>query len=391
MNQNLEQRQDRLPVVNGLRGIACLSVFYMHSLSGYTPPGYFGGKVGEFSISLGHVLSSAWFGVNLFFVLSGFVLYLPFADGKSLHIPQYYWRRLVRLMPLYYFVTITCILVFRPSLASFENLWLLANTILGTFFFVPSAGEVPGNSPLWSISIEIWLSAALPLLIWGIRRMGVAWLLLLIVLATTAFRYWGLSPEHHQDTLAYRFAVYADTLCEFAFGIYAAHCYVSRTAIMRFAQRHAALVLWAGVLGLAVFFHLHAYGRDFSWPRQVMAFHGLLLNPSLFTILIAALASAETSLIQRALSVYPLRLIGMMCFSIYVWHMPALLLFGETFKREGFLAALPYVIAEFASVFVVAFLTYRYIEFPRRRLRDVLGLDDPKPKTAGTTSANGKA
>lgn len=139
------QRLDRLPAVNGLRGIACLSVFYMHALSGYTLPGYLGFDLGGLSISLGHILSSAWFGVNLFFVLSGFVLYLPFADGKTLHVPEFFWRRFLRLMPLYYLVTLACIVVFRPPLTNSDNLWLLLNTLVGTFFFVPSAGEVPGS------------------------------------------------------------------------------------------------------------------------------------------------------------------------------------------------------------------------------------------------------
>lgn len=183
------QRLDRLPAVNGLRGIACLSVFYMHALSGYTLPGYLGFDLGGLSISLGHILSSAWFGVNLFFVLSGFVLYLPFADGKTLHVPEFFWRRFLRLMPLYYLVTLACIVVFRPPLTNSDNLWLLLNTLVGTFFFVPSAGEVPGNSPLWSISIEIWLSAALPLLIWSRRRISLGRLLLLVVVGTTIFRW----------------------------------------------------------------------------------------------------------------------------------------------------------------------------------------------------------
>lgn len=367
------QGHERLPVINGLRGLACISVFYVHSLSGYTPPGFAGFNLGPLSISVGHILSATWVGVNLFFVLSGFVLYLPYArsDANSLtrdQIAVFYKRRWLRLMPLYFFITIVCILVFRPPLTSDQNLALLGHTLLGTFFFVPSAGDVPSNSPLWSIAIEIWLSIALPILIIALRAMGPVRWLVMIMTTTTALRWWGLQTAYDDTPFVFRVAVYLDTLGEFSFGIFAAHCYARRTAVYLFVKRHAASAMAIGLVGLVVFFHLHAYGRDFAWPRQVMAFHGILLNSALFLILMASISSDDRSRIARTLSVAPLQLLGMMCYSIYVWHQPVLAYFGEAHARSGWFAALPYVLGEFALIFILAAITYRFIEFPRRRL-----------------------
>ncbi|RQS08467.1 acyltransferase family protein [Burkholderia sp. Bp8991] len=70
-------RIPRLAEINGLRGIAILAVVW-HRLSFVlvpTPPRLWGTPTEL-------VLWNGWMGVNLFFILSGFVLYLPYAAGK---------------------------------------------------------------------------------------------------------------------------------------------------------------------------------------------------------------------------------------------------------------------------------------------------------------------
>src|SRR5271169_2972100 len=105
----------KLDVINGLRGAAIVAVVWHHLFGLYFKPGS--------EIALGPAitqplffLSYGWIGVQLFFVLSGFVLYLPFARGKATMASwadwkRYYGRRAARLLPLYYLVALLCLVL----------------------------------------------------------------------------------------------------------------------------------------------------------------------------------------------------------------------------------------------------------------------------------------
>jgi peptidoglycan/LPS O-acetylase OafA/YrhL len=163
----------RLEVVNGLRGLSALSIFYIYTLSQFTPPGTFGFEAFGFSWSLGHILGSMWVGVNFFFFLSGFVLFLPFARGHEVQLSAFYRKRALRLLPLLYVVTTACLLAYgawNVYDSALRN--VILHAALGTFFFSLSVREIPGNPALWSLSVEIWMSVLFPFLVLACRRLG---------------------------------------------------------------------------------------------------------------------------------------------------------------------------------------------------------------------------
>jgi peptidoglycan/LPS O-acetylase OafA/YrhL len=163
----------RLEVVNGLRGLSALSIFYVHTLSQFTPPGKIGFEAFGLSWSIGHILWSLWVGVNFFFFLSGFVLYLPYAHGQEVRAVTFYRKRALRLLPLLYVITAACVLAYgtwNVYDATLRN--VVVHTALATFFFALSVGEIPGNPALWSLCVEVWMSVLFPLLVLGCRRHG---------------------------------------------------------------------------------------------------------------------------------------------------------------------------------------------------------------------------
>ncbi len=87
-------------VLDGLRGLAILAVIVCHVNSTYKSPSNPGHLSGFFAI----VLNWGWMGVDLFFVLSGFLItgILYDAKGRDGYFRNFYARRTLRIMPLYF-------------------------------------------------------------------------------------------------------------------------------------------------------------------------------------------------------------------------------------------------------------------------------------------------
>jgi len=89
-----------MPGLDVLRGIAILSVFFFHGLKWYLP---LGALAGAHVRQIGQAVSFGWLGVNLFFVLSGFLITGILLDTrtKENYWSSFYIRRFLRIAPLY--------------------------------------------------------------------------------------------------------------------------------------------------------------------------------------------------------------------------------------------------------------------------------------------------
>ena len=97
-NQQPVHYRGHLPALDGVRGMAILLVLLSHfTLREYWP-----------SERLYYIVQSGWIGVDLFFVLSGFLITGILLDsrGKPNYFGNFYRRRALRIFPLYYFVVI---------------------------------------------------------------------------------------------------------------------------------------------------------------------------------------------------------------------------------------------------------------------------------------------
>ena len=348
------------PVINGLRGVAIGGVLLYHILAGMLTPAALELPFLGTEVSISPLLTNGWTGVNLFFILSGFVLFLPYAvDGRGMEDLndrlRFYRRRARRLLPLFY-IAVMVEWIFARERGFPAPLDELVSVLSLTFAASPRYFGPSFNVPLWSIGVEIAFSAMFPMLVLGMRRLGMARFAALVLGLALAARVVGIlrfpalqGPTFNSDTFICR-------LDEFVLGMVLAQCYAKR----RFPSRPGTCAI-AGTALVAlswIGFDLVLRG---ALPPVARAFLNNVLDAGLCAIALASLAPAPR--LAAVLSWPPLQVAGMMCYSLYIWHWPLLdwLIPERAATAVGELAiGIP---AFLALTFGVAALSYRFIEF----------------------------
>ncbi len=177
------------PALDGLRGVAVLLVLGFHFL-------HIDGEGGPAERFLLGATRSGWAGVDLFFVLSGFLItgILLDARGGEGYFRAFYARRVLRIFPLYYaYLAILFLLVpaVLPSLnvKSETQGWLW--TYLGNVLFAREGGfqASPYTGHFWSLAVEEQFYLFWPLLVWLVPRRRLAVVCGVIVLGAFALRF----------------------------------------------------------------------------------------------------------------------------------------------------------------------------------------------------------
>jgi peptidoglycan/LPS O-acetylase OafA/YrhL len=146
----------RFPCFDGLRAVAASSivVFHVASTSGSTTAGGYG-----------HYLARLDAGVAVFFVVSGFLLYRPFATAHVGAMPaprwrDFWWRRALRIYPAYWVALTAAIVLFHSTnlhgLADYVRHYALVQ------IYRPHFG-VDGIVQTWTLAVEVSFYATLPL------------------------------------------------------------------------------------------------------------------------------------------------------------------------------------------------------------------------------------
>ena len=166
----------RVDALDGLRAVAALSVVGYHSWL-YTLPRVSTGAHHTTTDLIWHELR---LGLVLFFVLSGFLLYLPWVraareSGQAPSVIAYALRRAARIVPAYWIAVLGSIALLwshagEPGvrLPPSGDLWLFA--VFGQNF--NEATLLKLNAPLWTLAVEATFYVVLPLLGWLALRAG---------------------------------------------------------------------------------------------------------------------------------------------------------------------------------------------------------------------------
>lgn len=157
----------RFPNLDGMRAIAALSVLVYHVVGTYS-------LVEQRRVSWAFIFTFGNFGVSIFFLLSGFLLYRPFvlADLRGSAAPRLvgFWkRRFLRIFPAYWVAVTVAILLFREaqisSIKDFLTVYLLLQSYRRGWILIGLGVE-------WTLVIEVSFYLLLPFIALGIRALG---------------------------------------------------------------------------------------------------------------------------------------------------------------------------------------------------------------------------
>ena len=360
-----ELRSARLESV---RAVAALSVLVGH-LVGRT----LNGAAGDADL-IERLGFGGSFGVYLFFALSGYLLFWPFvkhafADGKRIDLRRYAANRALRILPLYYVVLVAYLVVLQDGGTAKQ--WLLFATF-GENFSTDTILTV--NPVLWSVVIKVHFYLLLPLLALLLIRVaaGSPERLLAVIaalgLASFALRWFTL----HQDPTPDPYLRYSLVSCFmfFAPGMVLA---LIRLLWEKRLPRWLAGPLRAPepwLLGAVVLWWLVAAGAN----------RGYLMAAASFLFLGACVLPLRPSPLLRVLDWRPLALVGVVSYSIYLWHALVVIELADWLDVSGIWALLAVMVP---AVLAVSAVSYVVIERPFLRLRRRWGSPPaPEPPAA---------
>ena len=333
------------PEIDGLRSLAVVPVVLYH---------------------LGSILPGGYIGVDVFFVISGFLitkLIIPEISKGSFSLTLFYMRRIFRLAPALFFVIgiigITSLYMMPPlQLMQYSKSAIFALLFSSNIFFLHQgsdyfSGGLETQSLLhtWSLGIEAQFYLLISLLLTAIRgypNRSIKWVMVALTALSFFFSLWAVEVARLSA-----FYLLPARIWEFGVGSLVALGVTPqpRTRAWREVISFSSLT----AIALPIIF----YGAATPFPGAAA------LPPVIGTAAFLVVSSSGPSFGKVALSSKLLVSIGRISYSLYLWHWPVIVLFRNLLGSD--------VLAPWAQLFaatlslVLAYITWQYVERPFRR------------------------
>jgi peptidoglycan/LPS O-acetylase OafA/YrhL len=315
----------RVPALDGVRGVAILLVLFYHfTMFGrlIVLASHARGLEGAVSWRIGYAAMSGWVGVDLFFVLSGYLITRILLDqkGRPDFFRAFYARRAARILPLYY-VYLAGYALFAFGWGSRDELRSLGwpalfgtNIALGLF----GDGAVPhALQHLWSLAVEEQFYLLFPLAVLALRPALLRAGCVLGAIGAVVFR---LAVRQEVPLCSYLTPARFDGILVGAF----VATMLPRELAKAPSERAVRTTRWALAAGAAVVAGLLVWRRGFFGEDALFDVFGRTLVVVSFGALVAACVLLRESPVSRFLSLAPLRFFGRYSYGMYVLHMPLL-------------------------------------------------------------------
>lgn len=331
--------------IDGLRAVAVLPVLLFHA--------------GGFGFSGGYI------GVDIFFVISGYLITSILVEElkqNTFSIKRFYERRAKRILPaLSVVLVVTTILAFilMPAnlLKSYANSVISVATFTSNIHFFTTSGyfsTLSDQKPLlhtWSLAVEEQFYLFFPLLLgyfWVRGKKQLRNIILLLSIISLLCAHY-LAVNQFTDA---NFYLISSRAWELFAGSLIVLTNLDKVSVKKW---HRESLGFAGLLMIA--YSIFFFDKNTLFP----SFYALI--PVLGTVAIIAF-STDSTMIGKLLSRQLFVSIGLISYSLYLWHQPlyAFLRLKSVGEPQLILFALAIALS-----FVLAFLSYRYVEQPFRK------------------------
>jgi peptidoglycan/LPS O-acetylase OafA/YrhL len=342
-----------------------------------------------------HLLSGGLFGVDVFFVLSGFLITtLLLGENEqsgAISLTYFYARRALRLLPALFAVIIVTVLAATliSGLSSVRH-----DTLTGVpwvVFYVanwaraiyPSGNTLGLLAHTWSLAVEeqfylIWPLVLVGLVLRARSRQVAALTLAGVVVVEWVYRAALLGAGVGLPRVENGLDTHSDGLligCAIALWM-ASPVMASRPARIRLSHVSAAL-------GVAIIVSAVVLGKE--TPVRVAV--GYTIVPVATALVLWNQLRTPWPVLRAVLTWKPLVWIGQRSYGLYLWHFPIYGIVG-TISFSGTHARAEQEILEFVASFVVAAISYRIIELPALRLKSRFQRPTSIPSAIGSSVAS---
>jgi peptidoglycan/LPS O-acetylase OafA/YrhL len=370
-----------LPALDGLRGVAVLWVIVFHAYVLRKSLGDPWVGLAASSPHLEPVIGAGYLGVDLFFLISGFLLALPwFVHGmRGQPAPsarEFYRRRVRRIVPAYYAQLALLFAIVVPLLRGWDywrsDLYVYLYNLVAHATFLHnttplSSGSMGVNGALWTLAVEVQFYLIVPLVAplfvrWPYRALGVSFALAiawrfatrdgldpLVAFEMALGRPWAWPEESVRYLLLHQLPSYCG---HFALGMVLGRAWLlwrghERTRVARWAL-DAGLVLAFALLYRAIAID-GGFAGDFTWTLVTLCLG--------FMLLWVALDGRAEKLLARG----PLAFAGRVSYSAYLLHLPVLYVWNREAAALSPWLSLPLYLA---ATFALSWLSWRFVEQP---------------------------
>jgi peptidoglycan/LPS O-acetylase OafA/YrhL len=354
--------------IDVLRGVAAVSVLLYHAVAL--------GNMGDLKFgTLEIFIRNGWMGVDLFFVISGFVITLALA--KDMNIPgkrfysRFFVRRFYRIAPLYYLTILVFILMLQPHLffLSWESqVAHFGSHLLFLHNLHPSThGSIVG--PNWTVALEVQFYIFICLMIKKLIKMNplvvyflfvsTAWLWKFVI---TLILEPGASNANTQSIFS---QMLPGTLDEFGVGVFLALLVFRRKNEGRIEKAFSLIeknsYYQIGILSLfagSFYFHLRFLNSLNYWgnPFAIVFFRTTLAISFGLLLVFVISKSSKSDYLGSAL-----RFLGKISYGIYLWHILIIIVVNE---RLPWLQGYKVLVLVTVLTLILAAYTYFIIEKP---------------------------
>ncbi len=333
------------PNIDGLRALAALAVVLCHTAISSSLSGSLAGSY----------LVQLRAGVEVFFVISGFVLYRPFAEahlagGRGPGLGGYFRRRLLRILPAYWVVLTVAILWLHVVLVSGPANTVENYSLVQTYFPI----YFTGLGPAWTLVVEITFYAVLPLyasVLWWLGSRGRAYAefvgVVVLGLAGVGFALWSAfgDPPTFVNVLPANLAPFAVGI-----GLAVAHAWTRRQAhppqwsrwlgARPWAFWAVAVVAWSSIVWMLHYPSELSFGR---LPGHTAFEYSLILVVVGFCVVVPMVfGPQDRGRLRQGLQLRPIVFIGTISYAIYLWHVPVLYETTKVAQRLHLTPAVPH-------------------------------------------------